>query len=348
MATLDVFAADGFSTAELAEAINIIPNQWGMIGDLGLFADKPIRTPAFQLEEGNGALQLVQSSPRGTAPTGADRGKRKLRNFSTVRVAQERRVSAEDVSGIRAFGSETELAQVQDEVNARLLDIRANLDITREYHRAGALAGVIKDADAETITDLFTEFGVTQKVVDFDLGTGATDHLAKAREVARHIQVNLKGDVMTGVGALCSPEFWDKLMAIDDFKDAYKYYESITQASPLRDDVRNTPGGFRWQGINWMEYLGEADVPQEAGTSTARRFITAGDARFFPMGTRRTFATFNAPADYMETVNTPGQPFYAKMAPDPTMNRYVMIEGQSNLLPVCMRPAVLVRGHSSS
>ena len=178
-------------------------------------------------------------------------------------------------------------------------------------------------------------------VVDFDFSNA--DPGTKAEEVGRHIRLNLKGDVMTGVHALCSPEFWDKLMENPDFKEAWKYYQQAIQ--PLREDVS---GGFMWKGITWELYLGEGEVPQEGGSTVIQHFIPSGDARFFPVGTMSTFRQYNSPADYMEVANTLGQPFSAKAAPDPKWNRHVEIEGQANTLPICMRPAVLVRGHSSS
>lgn len=343
MATLDVFKNSAFSTRELSEAINVIPNMYGRIGELGLFADRSIRTPQFQIENKNGVLVLIQSSERGGPLPGAAAGKREMRDFRTRRFGQERRITAEDVDGVRAFGAESELKQVQEEVNERLVEMRGSIDITREYLRAGALRGVVLDADGTQIVDLFSEFGVVQKVVDFDLGTVATDHAAKAREVKRHIETNLKGDVMTGIHALCSPGFFDKLLNVVDFKDAYKFYQSL--AEPLRNDSRK---GVTWQGITWEEYLGAGDVPQEDGTTVSENFIPAGDARFFPVGTMQSFRTFNAPADYMETVNTPGQAVYAKIAPDPKWNQYVDVQAQTNTLPVCMRPALLVRGHSTT
>lgn len=343
MATLDVFRNSAFSTRELSAAINIIPNQWGRIGELGLFDDRSIRTPAFQIENKNGVLVLIQSSERGGPLPGADAGKREMRDFRTRRFGQERRITAEDVDGIRAFGTESELKQVQVEVNDRLIDMRGSIDITREYLRAGALRGQVLDADGTLIVNLFTEFGVTEKTVDFTFGTGTTDWAGKAREVRRHVQKNLKGDMMTGLRALCSPTFFDKLLATDDFKEAHKFYQSAVE--PLREDTR---GGTPWMGITWEEYLGEGDVPQEDGTTVTNAFIPDGDARIFPEGTRQSFAMFNAPADYMETVNTPGQPVYAKAAPDPKMNRFVDIEAQTNCMPICMRPAVLVRAFSSN
>lgn len=340
MAGMDIFENDAFRTRETSDAINVIPNMWGRIGEIGLFTPKPLRNPKFQVESRNGVLQLVQSSRRGTSAPGQDRSKRDMKNFSTFRFALESQITAEDIEGIRAFGSETELKQVLGEVGDRQEELRGSMDITLEYLRCGGLQGQVKDADGTVLVDLFSEFGITQKVVNFDIATPGSDFSAKCEEVTDHVRLSLKGDVMTGVHALCSPGFWDGMMRKEDFREAYKYYESTV--SPLRENVSN---GFVHKGIFWEKYLAEAEVPQEDGTTVTQSFIPDGDARFFPVGGRTTFRQYNAPADYLETVNTPGQPFYSKVMPDPKANRFVDVEAQMNPLPMCLRPAVLVRGH---
>ena len=62
----------------------------------------------------------------------------------------------------------------------------------------------------------------------------------------------------------------------------------------------------------------------------------------FPLGTVDTFGTYLAPADFNETVNTLGQPLYAKQEPR-TFGRGTDLHSQSNLLPICHRPEVLVK-----
>ena len=56
-----------------------------------------------------------------------------------------------------------------------------------------------------------------------------------------------------------------------------------------------------------------------------------------------TFETYDAPADYLDTANTPGQPIYAKQVMDPK-GKHVDILIESNPLPLCKRPGVLVKG----
>jgi hypothetical protein len=62
----------------------------------------------------------------------------------------------------------------------------------------------------------------------------------------------------------------------------------------------------------------------------------------FPLGTVDTFGTYFAPADFNETVNTLGQPLYAKQEPR-KFERGTDLHTQSNPLPMCHRPGVLVK-----
>jgi hypothetical protein len=55
-----------------------------------------------------------------------------------------------------------------------------------------------------------------------------------------------------------------------------------------------------------------------------------------------TFKTIYAPADFLETVNTIGIPLYAKQEMR-QYNRGLDLHMQSNPLPMCFRPGVLVK-----
>jgi Phage major capsid protein E len=345
MAHMNIFQNDAFRAIELSEAVREIPNQWGDLGEEGLFVPKAIRGKMFSLESKAGHLQLVQSSERGTPLPGQERSKRKLRAFNTSRFGLKSKITADDVDGIRDFGSETELKQVAAEVAERQVELRGSIDVTREYLRYGALQGLVKDADGSTLLDLFDEYGITQKVVDFQFGTASTDLMTKCREVTRHIKTNLKGDVSRGIRCRMDPEFTDKLMGHADFKERYKYYQNQNGGDPLRDD---TSDGFSFGGILWKESLAEADVPQEDGTTITQSFIPSGDARFYPMKTMTTFRQFNGSADYMGWANRLGEEFYSKVFPDKQEDRFVDVEVMMQTVPICMRPAVLVRGHSSN
>jgi len=340
----DVFSPDAFSMVELTDAINVVPNQWGRIGELGIFGPgRGVTTIAVEIEINNQVLNILPTGQRGAPGTLGVSGKRGVEMFRIPFIPHQDRVAAAEVMGVRSFGRANQLQAVEEVVNDKLITLRMKHALTLEWHRAGALKGIILDADGSTVLlNLFTRFGVTQKVVAFDLSNAASDIQGKCREVLRHIEDNLMGDRMTGVRALCSPEFFDAFTGHAKVAEAYKYFEATQNL--LRDDVRR---GFPHQGITWEEYRGSGSNLLADGTTATRRFIPAGDVRFYPENTTQSFDTYFAPADYMETVNTIGREIYVKPIPEPD-NRGVTLDSQSSPLPICKRPAVLVRGHSAA
>jgi hypothetical protein len=93
-------------------------------------------------------------------------------------------------------------------------------------------------------------------------------------------------------------EFFRALTTHKEVKTAYQNWQ---QGAVLINDMRS---GFSYSGITFEEYRGQASFVQADGTLGTRRFIAAGEAHAFPLGTVDTFATYFAPADFNETVNT--------------------------------------------
>jgi hypothetical protein len=333
MAILDVFKSSAFSTQELTDAIRIIPNQYGKLNDMDLFPGRGVRTRSVSVEFGNGVLTLLDSKPVGSPGTVGKVGKRDVRSYAVPHFPHDDLVLAEDVQGIRSFGSENQLMAVQDLVNEKLATMRAKHDQTLEWLRLGALKGIVQDGSGNTILNIYTDFGVAQPVVAFVLTTAGTDVRAKCRAVKRQIETNLNGDVMTYVRCVCSPTFYDALVSHATVTPAFANWNA---AQNLYTDYRK---GFMYEGIEFIEYNGSVNNPSGA----AQKMIADDEAYFFPMGTQNTFRTYFAPADFIEAVNTPGLNVYAKqMIMD--FERGVMIHTQSNPLPMCLRPLVMVKG----
>lgn len=326
------FHNPAFTMAALTAAINIIPNRYGRTASLNLFPEKPVRTRQIIVEEQNGVLNLLPALPPGSPGTVGTRGKRKVRSFVIPHIPHDDVVLPEEVQGIRTFGSETEMESIANVMAGHLDTMRNKHSITLEHLRMGALKGVILDADGTVIYDLYDEFDITPETVNFELGAANTNVKKKCADVLRHIEDNLKGEFMTGIHCLCSPEFFDALTDHKNVKDAYTYWQ---QGAVLINDMR---AGFTYGGITFEEYRGQATDMNGA----SRRFIAAGEAHCFPLGTVATFSTYFAPADFNETANTLGQPLYAKQEPR-KFDRGTDLHTQSNPLPMCHRPGVLVK-----
>lgn len=328
----NIFSNPSFSQASLTKSINIIPNMYGRLNELDLMPSEGITTTTVLLEEFNGTLNLLPQNVRSGPATKNKIGKRGIRSLVVPHFSLEDTIRPDEIQNVREFdgAGQESAAKV---ILKKLTSMKNKHKITLEYMRCGALLGVVKDGDGTVITNLFTEFGITEKSVNFVFGTTTTDIRAKCFEVIRHIEDNLKGETMTRVHCLASPEWFDAFVSHPDVKDRFKYASSN---AALQDDVRKS---FSFAGITFEEYRGVADDT----SGVAQKFIPANTARFFPVGTMDTFQTYFAPADFMETVNTVGQEMYAKQSLM-KYDRGVELHTQMNPLPICRRPALLVKG----
>lgn len=329
MSMLDVFNNDIFGMISLTTSINKLPMQPSKLGDMGLFKQVPINTTYATIEEKNGQLALVQSAPRGTRVSEQPHPKRKSRTFAIPHYPVFDAVKADEVQNVRDFGNAGQLQSISTIVNNRLERMKANIEITREWQRVGAIQGLIVDADGSTIFDLFAEFAVTQQTQAFDFSaTPSEDVKVTAQKINRTMTFTLGLTPFTGIQAICGDNFWDAFISCVSVKDAYKFAITNQMLQTVQRD------GFDFAGIRWWNYTGKIG---------STFMIPTENAFFIPSGSGETFTEFLAPADYIETVNTMGLEYYAKQEIQP-MGKGIDIEAQTNCLNLCNRPGVCIKG----
>lgn len=323
MPMLDIFRDDAFSVVSLTDAILKRPYKPGRIGSLGLFRERGITTTTAVVEEKGGVLSLIPTSPRGGPASQIGPMKRTARAFVVPHLERESTIMADEVQNVRAFGSENAVDSVQAILNERLTDLRAMHELTLEHLRIGAIKGLILDADGSTLFNLFTEFDVVQQSVGLNL-------LANVRTqcvaIQRLVEDELGAEPVSGYRAFCGDAFFDALIDAASVTEALQYQESLL----LRTDLRT---GFEFSGITWENYRGRV-----GGVD----FFPTDEAYVVPMSTG-LFATYFAPADFMETVNTVGLPVYAKTVIDDQLQRWAKVHSQSNPLALCLRPRAVVK-----
>lgn len=329
MATFDIFNNDAFSVSSLSQVIVDLPRVQTVLGDSGLFTESGINTTSMMIERTGTEFKLVPAAPRGGVGAPVGLKGRSLFPVMAVHLPQTGALLADEVQGIRAFGSETEVEAVSTRVAAKLATMKSNLDLTLEYHRIGAVKGQVLDADGTTVLlDMYSTFGVAQTVQNFVLGTAGTKVKDKITAVTRAIRTKLGGRSFTGVEVLCSAAFFDGLTGHVTIEKAF---ELFNQNAYARADQRGV--AFSFAGVTFREYLGGV-----GGVD----FIPAGEAFAYPTGVSGLFQTAYAPAPYMETVNTTGLPYYAKqMLMD--YDKGVAMESQSNPINFCTLPESVIK-----
>lgn len=341
---LDIFKNDAFSVASLTDAINELEYRPSRIEALGLFEEKSVSTTSVAIERIGDSIQLVPPTPRGGKGDVKDSEKRSLKNLTVPHFLREWSVIADEVQGVRKFGSESELQTVQSVVLDKISDNMADLDVTNEYSRLGAVQGIVTYAD-NTSLNLFSEFGVNQaNEVDFDLdaATPAEGALRKAcAGIVRATRAAMGGSPFAYVHSFVGDTFFDQLISHKEVRDTYKGW---SEAAILRDSYvggnRAENPIFTFGGIVFENYGAVAGTGDGAKVG-----IGATVAKFFPVGARM-FKTYYAPAPYMETVNTLGKKYYAKQELLP-LDKGVYGETQTNALHICTRPAALLRAKNT-
>ncbi len=329
MATFDIFNNDAFSVSSLSQVIVDIPRVQTRIGDTGLFQEYGIPSTTMMIERQGSSLKLVPAAPRGGVGAPVSLGQRSLIPVQAIHLPQTGSMLADEVQGIRAFGKETEVEAASNRVRTKLTKMKAQLDITIEYHRIGAIKGQVLDADGTTVLmDMYTTFNVVQPTQNMILGTAGTKVKQKVIEIKRKIAAALGGRSFKSVRVLCSQTFFDDLTGHATVEKAFELYN---QNSHARTDQSGT--AFEFAGVTFEEY---------AGGVGSTLFIPEGEAYAYPEGVTGLFQTAYAPADYMETVNTEGIPYYAKQERMP-MDKGIAMESQSNPINFCSLPEAVVK-----
>lgn len=339
---LDIFNQDAFSVTSLTDALRDVKPRPSRLGDLGLFNYSGVTTTTISIERIGDMLQLVAPTPRGGPGETRDMPKRTIQAVSIPHFQRDWSVNADEVQGVRAFGSETALETVQGLVASKIGANIDDLDLTDEYARIGAIQGIISYKGGQTL-NLFNLFGVSQAAeIDFDLDNASHvdgSLLKKMVGVIRAVRKAVGGLPFRRVHAFVGDQFFDDLLTHKEVRETYR---GTSEAAFLRDSFVGPDRGsnpiFEFGGIVWENY-----GAIESSGDGALMGINTDQARFVPIGMPGLFRGYYAPADYMETVNTIGLRTYAKQWPMQN-GKGVNGETQRNVLHLCTRPAALLRG----
>lgn len=319
---------DDFSILNMTEAINTLYVPPGRIGAMNLFKGQGLTTTFVGIEMTNNQLKLIPTAPRGTMPEHKSGTTRNLRAVQVPHLPKNSTIVADNANGIREFGSEDSLVAPVALVNQRLEELKAEHELTWEWHRLGALQGKLLDADGTTtLLDLFDLFSVTRTTKTWATGT-VGNIVQHGIDVKRAISDALVGVNYTGIYAFCGEAYWDKITTHAETRDAFATQNENAYAR------EGAPVGttFTYQGITYEEYRGSiGGLP----------LIPTNEAFAFPVGAD-IYRERWAPGTFMDAVNTIGKPFYSSLEPL-KHNIGVEIHTQSNILFYVTRPKALIR-----
>jgi hypothetical protein len=342
MLAMDVFTQNAFSAIELTMAVDRMAYTPSTLTAIpGLIVPVPVRTEQIFIEERGFAPALIQTSPRGAPPSQVSGDKRDARSYKTKRLARGSRITASELQGIRAFGSETELKSLQIELGRRMMKIKQDFALTKENWVLAMIQGKVLDADGTLIYDWAVEFNQTRPAqVAFNFPGAALGAIRQAcNTIKRTVLRNLQGLGGPGVRVLCAcgDQFWDQLVTSPEVRQTYLNWAA---AADLRNTIGNVFGEiFIFGDIGFFNYRGTDDNSTVA--------IPTAEAIFFPINAG-IFQWALSPAEKFEFINTPGKDTYAWMVMDRDRDMWVDLELATYPLPVCVQPQALMTGRAGA
>lgn len=341
---LDIFNNSAFTVTSLTDAMREIKYVPSYVGRLGLFTETSVATLSIAIEkDAEQNVFLVQSSPRGSAGQTFGKNKRSMRDLRIPHFQVDDAIYADEIQAVRAFGEEQAVELLQSKIALRAAEASQAFSLTEEFHRLALITqGRLLDADNTVIYDYFAEMGESQPAeLAWDLANANPARgvlRERCDDLWRAMAATLDGLPFTGITALCGDNFFKDIVK---HKEVYDIYLAMTGAGTLglRNATVNSVGSaaasmwgsFEFGNINFVNYRGGQNVG-----------LDADRCYFVPTGVPSLFRTVYAPADYIETVNRPGQRMYARQWEMPN-RKGVNLEMQTNVLHYCTRPRVLMR-----
>ena len=321
-----------FDCTEMTGAVNKLPAL--PVHFRGLFEVKGVKTTTVSLDIKKGRIVLIGDSERNTAPESlAGRGaKREWMHLSCAHLAQMDTLAPEDLQDVRAFGS-IEPVSAAEVYNDKMQQLKDNLTATMEFHRLGAIKGVVLDADGTTVLqDIFKTFGVTKKMLPILFPKTAADDanpiLTSILNAKRHVEAAMGGTPFSHIECIIGSDAYDMLTSHKLVREHFERWLSHQQNFGDNDYRKR---GFPYGGLTFVE---RSEV---VGGQT---MVAGKKGHVYPVGPG-IFKQYHAPADWMETVNTMGLEYYARMDVK-EKSRGIDIEVQTNPLTLCTYPEALV------
>jgi len=334
---------NGFEVQDWTQELNVIPNAWGTIGQMGIFTEESVAEAVVIFEEIQQNGGLIVDRKRGERASVNGPYTRKLHTFPVPHFPLDDAIFPKDIQGKRAYGSQN--VETLDLLRARRMErIRRDHAWTLETARAQIItAGTVYAPNGTVSQDWNAEFGVTRTSVDFTLGTTTTEMVTNVEKGIAAIQDNLLGATMTGTVVLCSPKFFSRFIVHPTVKTAYQYFSANPGQNPLRERLGGNATRHRT-----FDYAGTTFIEMRDNYNGTQLFpdSTNGQAWMVPVGSD-IFKTFFAPCEKFDLVNTLGEQVYmfeyASLKGDK-----IEIETESNFVNALFRPAVVVNFTSSN
>jgi len=323
---------DEFTLETLTATINDQPYVPGQIGALGIFEEDGVSTTTIEIEEEDGTLDIIEPTPRGAPGKTVDDDQRTKLAFTIDHYEINDSVKADEVQGVRAFGTTDQLETVRGRIDKKLTKHGRIFDTTLEHQRIGAIKGVVTAGKSgRVLHNLYDRFGIA---VPAPVVLGLEGQVDGIVGILKGVSNEIEDELDAAYGhihSMAGRAFIEHLWAQDEIRETFL---ADNQGYRLREGA---PDVLKAGNITFERYkTGRKAIKANADAA----FIADNEARVFPVGVPDLFLTRFAPADLEETVNTEGLPRYSHQYEMPN-KKGRHLDSQMNAISLCTKPTVL-------
>ncbi|SOD00213.1 Phage major capsid protein E [Rhizobium sp. AN5] len=339
-----------YTNVELTDEVNKLPNTFGLLNALAIAPSEPKRSRIVRIDFREGQIVVLSHQEPGAPGEVAGDDDQNGIIIAIPHFTHFENILVGDIDGmLEVVNGEITERSLDAELERKLVIIRKNHAITREFLRLGMLRGEIKDGKLRVLYNLYDTFGVEKKEIDFALGTAATDVRSKCEEASDHIISNAKGETVGAVEAVVDTKFFSKLISHSKVE---KFWLQAQNASAQTNLERQRLGGnwgrvFEFGDILFREYKGGLPVKSNDGTVSTVKNVDDNSGTAYPTGTQSMFRTYDGPAYHIDRVNQApteeedGSIFISTKVLDHGTG--LEMKSQSNMLAICKQPDCLVQ-----
>lgn len=327
---------------DLSSSINIIPNHWGLINQLGLFKNEPKSQKTVLVPRTTETTTVLTDRNWDGRNNTIKGGDRDVLPLVIPHFPVDDAITPNDVDGqvdwdsLLAGGNNVlSVDRVRAEKMKRIRNAHA---LTLEVARMQMLKdGSVYAPNGTVTTNFYTEFGLIRQTEFLNLASTTVNPLSAVKAAYGGIQDGIKnGQIVSNIVALCSPEFFTSLITNPFVVESYQYFQQNQGAGILNQ--RLSSGGFdaryevfTYGGITFIECRGVVN-----GTP----YVEADKAYAFPMGTD-SFRTYFAPANRFASINkTAMESYYFEYKNE--KDDIIEIMTETNFANALLRPQTVV------
>lgn len=334
---------------EITPAINVIPNQYFLMDQLGLFNDVFLTQKHALVPVYSDQINVLEDYNWGEKSQTLRPENKQYMRIDIPHFPASYAITPQDVEGIAAWAQVyqgNDLETVAAVRERKLAKARRAHAWVREVARMHLITTGSVYAPRGTVTqNFYEEFGVSRTQIETDLAA-ATSPDSEINGVVAGLQDNLQsGEIVNRFIALCSPSYFQALINNAYISDILKAQLAGGVRNLLLDrQVGGLPGNVGNQGVLYRSFEYQGVTFYEVRPQANYTFIPEGQAYFLPLGVEDLFTTYYATANKFATVNTTAQASYAWEFRDPK-DEIIEVETETNLLNFVSRPQEIVVGY---